>query len=648
MPIRPAQALVAALALLLAVAAAPAQEPWRFILPEQRQMQIRDPSQLAPIRLPDVPTPRTVTQPHGDDPLWRLSLDEAIRTALANAEAIRVLAGATAVSSGQTIYDPAIANTVIDQARGRFDPVVTVPNDFFRTETPQAVLIPSPIPGNPPTVQIIGPTTNTFITAPTISKTTITGGSLNYSFEANASRFGASGFPLNPQTGTASTFSVTQPLLQGAGPRVNLAPIVIARIDTERSFFLFKDSVQELVRGVIQAYWGLLFARTDVWARRQQVEQGEEAFRRAEGRLRAGLGNSAEVAQSRASMQMFRANLIGSEANLLQQEAVLRNLLGLSPSDHRRIIPISQASTERLQSDWEEIRELASEYRPDLIELKLILEADDQRLLIARNNALPKLDLLALYRWNGLDGRTPDLQPLTTGPGQFTDWQFGVNFSVPLGLRQPRAAMRQQELLIARDRANLTQGLHNASHGLAANYRNMAQYYDQYLAYRDTREAAQINLDRQLADFRTGRRTLYVNVLQAITDWGNAVSLEAQALTSYNTELANLERQTGTILETHGVRFYEERYRSIGPLGRLFRPRAYPQSERPTPNADQYPIAPQSEINRWEITTPLPKTGRELGDRLPPPDKLPPTEELPPVEPDAPPRPPVPLRIDPR
>ena len=69
--------------------------------------------------------------------------------------------------------------------------------------------------------------------------------------------------------------------------------------------------------------------------------------------------------------------------------------------------------------------------------------------------------------------------------------------------------------------------------------------------------------------------------------WGNTVS--AQALARYNTELANLERETGTILESHGIRFLEERYCSMGTLGRMARQRPYPMSSPPGANTERYP-----------------------------------------------------------
>src|SRR5207237_7059248 len=119
----------------------------------------------------------------------------------------------------------------------------------------------------------------------------------------------------------------------------------------------------------------------------------------------------------------------------------------------------------------------------------------------------------------------------------------------PLGLRKDRAGLRRAELIVKRDEANLDQGLHAALHTLAGNLRNLAQFYEQYQVYKETEIAARVNLEQQKALVRTGKAIFLVE-LQAITDLANAASAKAQALVQYNTELANLERQTGTILDT--------------------------------------------------------------------------------------------------
>ena len=595
------------LAALVALAPSPralAQGPhgllsWPIIFPEQRQTQVRDPAQLPQARLPDTPPPTTVIDRRPDVQPQFLSLDEAIRLSLANTRVVRVLSGTGAVVSGRTIFDTQIANTAIDEQTARFDPNVTVNNSWNRTETPLAMFDPL----NPGRSIITGTRVDSHNLDVAVTKQNPLGGTARLGVNSQRSFSQPGVFPLNPQTASSADLSYVQPLLRGAGRAANLSPIVVARIDTERSYFQFKDSMQEHVRGVVQAYWDLVAARIDVWARRQQVDQSEFAFRLADARFRVGIASGADRAQTRVTLANFRANLVTSEATLLEREAALRNILGLPPSDPVEIVPVSPPNVELLRPEWRGLIALAEQRRPDLIELKLIIEADQQLLIQADNNALPQLDAVALYRWNGLEGEMPDGNGLASGPGQFTDWTLGVNFSVPVGMRAARAGLRRQELIIARDRANLDQGLHAAVHTLASSVRTLDQTYQQYRAFVETREAARINLDQQFAEYRSGRVN-YLNVLLAITDWGNAISNEAVALSNYNSQLAVLERQTGTILEAHGIVFYEERYGSIGPLGRAFRDVCYPSNYLPTPNDPRYPVSDEPVENSFNLQDP--------------------------------------------
>jgi outer membrane protein TolC len=607
--------------LSLAAKSAEAQRVLPTLFPEQRSISVRDPSRLQRTPLPPSPDPSTVSKPLPDLQPLQLSLDEAIRTSLRNMEVVRVLAGVMATNSGRTIYDPAVTNTGIDEQNATFDPTLSIKNSWNRLENPSAIFDPV-VPGQS---LITGLRTDNFRNTINLSKQNALGGIWDFDFSAVPSRSRPGVFPLNPMTSTATSLGYTQPLLQGGRIGANLAPIVLARIDTERSYFQLKDTVQENVRGVIEGYWSLVAARTDVWARRQQVDQLTEGVRRIKARVAQQLDNRADQAQAELQLANFRANLVASEANVIQREAVLRNLLGWVPSDGIRVIPSTPPLTERFVPNWSQINELAGERRPDIIELKLILEADDQLWQIARNNALPRVDAVGLYRWNGLDGRMPNGSSISSDGGQFTDWTLGVNFSVPLGLRQSRAALRSRELIIARDRANLQQGLHNAAHILATAVRSLDQLYEQYLAFQDAREAARINLDAQLLRYRTGQ-TILLNVLQALVDWGNSVSSEASALTQYNAQLAMLERQTGTILETHGVVFYEERCGAIGPLGHFCEHECYPKDMRPGDNADRYPVSDKPAEDSFDLQPPS-----NLRERLRPIDDI----KLPPAPDDA-------------
>jgi outer membrane protein TolC len=559
------------------------QRAWR---PEQRTLDVREPESLPYTPLPSG-LPGTVRRPGETPSVQQLSLDAAIQMSLARSQVVRLLTGVTASTSGRTIFDVAVANTAIDEEQAKFDPKLTIENEWLRGDQPG--YNPAALP---PVIE--GFQTDSYRFRTGLSKLVATGGVGSLDVTTNPTRFGGNGFrndPLLPQpvqeAKPAVQLSFTQPLLAGAGISPNLASVVLARIETERSYFQLKDAMQELVRGTIEAYWQLVFARTDQWARQQQVEQAQVAVRFTEARVRAQISNAAELAQARLTLANFRATLIGAEANVLQREAALRNLLGLPPADGSVLVPVTPPTREPFEPDWLRLIEMAERQRPDLVELKLILEADEQALLLARNQALPQLDAFARYRWNGLEGELPDGSVVRSEPGQFTEWSLGINFSVPLGLRQARASTRRRELLIARDRMNLEQGLHSAVHGLALNVRAIDQAFEQYLAFQEAREAARLNLEQQLAQYRS-ERVIFLNVLQAITDWGNTISAEANALLQFNTQLANLERQSGAILETHGVTFFEERYASVGPLGRWHSEAYYPRSLPAASNAERY------------------------------------------------------------
>lgn len=595
--------------LLLVLSPSFSQDNYPRVFPEQRAIKIRSPESLPRYDIYSesfsAHAPETVTRAtrqrinNGDTTFVAprlLSLDEAIQIALKNSEVVRILGGLSAASSGRTIYDAAIANTSVDINQAVFDPDLFFNNNFSKTETPFADLNnlafgPSPISGT---------TNNGYNMAFGLNKQSIHGTTGSLSMNTIKSMFRPGVFVLDPRVTSTLDLSVTQPLLRGADTEANLTPIIVARINTERSFFQYKNSVQNLVRGVIEAYWQLVVARVNVWVRNQQFERGEFDTARITNRVERELDNEATAAQSKVATLNFKSNLISAQATQLQRESALRNLLGLAPEDGTEIVPTSNLATDQLPMNWQELLTLAESNRPDIIELKLVIEADEQLFRQSQNQSLPSMDAVAQYRWNGLAGELPNLSNVSSGFGQFTDWTLGVNFSVPLGLRQARAGVRQQQLIIARDKANLKQGLHAVVHDLATTIRNLDQNYSLYQVFKEAREEALFNLERQYRDY-LGGRSIYLNVLLAITDWGNAVSSEANTLAQYNIALSELERASGTILESHGIRFVEERFAAVGPSGSWAEPIFYPYANPSAPNEPRYNDSGKMSESQFEL-----------------------------------------------
>lgn len=627
-----------------------------LIKPEQTRLLYHHPDELPHIPIPESLRPPTLLEDRSFRGTRLISLDEAIAIALQNSEVIRVFTGAGAGSSGRTIYDTAIANQAIDQQRAAFDPQLNLSNTWSQIEPPAGALFQT-VPGDPFSpvdADIVGSQTENLNTTFGLSQRNLAGGVASYRFSNDRTFISpGGGFALNPQRRFFNEVGYTQPLLRGAGVTANRVPIVLARIDAERTFFQLSGSVQDLVRGVIDAYWRVVFERTNVWARTIQAEQVEESYKRAVARKKVDLADVTEVAQTRSALANFRAQLLTAEGQLLQAEAALLNVLGLPPTLATRLVPTTRPVEQRVEIDWTESVRLAESRRPDLIELKLVLEADRQRLLQSRNASQPTLDAVAQYRWNGIVGETPAGRRRSSNGSQFTDWTLGINFAVPLGLRAERAGVRSSELLIARDRANLAQGLHNTQHILAANLRTLDQAYLQYEAFQEAREAAREFLEAQFAAYRNEReQVLFLNVLQAISDFGNAVSQEASALLQYNTTLANLERETGTILETHGVYLLEDLDCAIGPhclrvgKNRDRRGRLYTTGHHPSANSARYLGSDEPAEQAFDLDDAPKRRGRGAGKRtdsdvigtplrLPAPNEESPERlDIPSIEPD--------------
>ena len=439
-----------------------AQRDRVFIPNEQGRFQVRDSGSYTAAPLPRTLVPPTVSTAEGM-PEWQLSLDEAIRIALQNTDVVRVLSGVGSASTGQTIYAPGISNASIDAARAFLDPTVSVRNNFLRSESPSAI----PDALNPGRALITGSRLDNYDFAFDLNKQFLGGANAGLSVGTNRSDSRNSLFTLNPQSTSDVSLSLSQPLLRGRGAGVNSVPVVLAFLDTESSYFRLKNSLQNMVAGVIQGYWDLVQARIELWVVEQQIRQSEGVAELELARLEAKISNAGQAAQAVASLANFRANLIASKQSVLNRVASLRGILGLPPGSDFTIVPTTPPISEEVPFDWESLVALAEQNRPDLVELKIVLEADRQRLMRAANFARPQLDAVALYRWNGLEGQMPIGDRLEADPGQHTDWSLAVNFSVPFTLRADRANLRQNELLLANDRANLRQGLLSASHAIA-------------------------------------------------------------------------------------------------------------------------------------------------------------------------------------
>ena len=187
------------------------------------------------------------------------------------------------------------------------------------------------------------------------------------------------------------TLGFAQPLLKGAWPGVETAPVRLARMQDKIDILALHEAVAGLIVEVEGAYRGLIAAA-------RQVTLGETALRRAREQL------AATRAQIRAG-RVARRESIRSEATVTNRELSLaqaRNrleaanlrLVGiLDLGGAARVRPLDELTVEPGAGDPAPVLDEVIGDRADFRQARLRVEIARIGLAVARNNVLPDVSL---------------------------------------------------------------------------------------------------------------------------------------------------------------------------------------------------------------------------------------------------------------
>ena len=202
-----------------------------------------------------------------------------------------------------------------------------------------------------------------------------------------------------------------------------------------------------------------------------------------------------------------------------------------------------------LPLDGERIVELAIKNRLDLIDLQLQLSVEDLALLFNKNQLKPALDLNASA---SIADRGSSLSDSLGA--DFTSWNIGATFSLPIGNRAAKSRLRQSELQKERvaitmqnQRRVVTQQVYDAIDQLE-------QSWQLILAARQESALASSTFDAEERQFLAGVRTA-TDVLEAADFLAEAQLREVQALGAYEQSKITLALATGTLLGKGKIQF---------------------------------------------------------------------------------------------
>lgn len=503
-----------------------------------------------PPELPDAypaPAERRLL-PIADRPV---TLSEMIQLSLTRSDVVRVVSGNSVQVLPATTYDPETRAAQRDQAYTIFDPSLTLgylgsqinepPSSFFGPGIPQQTRRDE----------------GDFTAA--ISKLWRTGAKTTVSYAPPLGYLfipGSTSSGFNPIYSSAMVFEARQPLLRGGGIAVNQIPIRVAQLREEQSAWEFQDGLLAQVRSIEEAYWDLQAAYTALQAANAMVSLAEEVVRIEEARFATEMGIRADVARAQSQLASLQQERIRYEVEAVNREFRLWNLVGGNPCDSERLVPVDMPQQAPLTLNAQLAIETAVINRPDLVQRRLALRIREWEFRAAENGLQPQLDLLALYRANGVGQGLNDALAQASQFG-YTDWTLGITLSMPLGNRGPKASIRTAEWQLARERALLRENVRNISYGFAELARTIQAVWNQYQQAQKRVEVSQVWLQTARMRFTTpppsvqtvdGFLLLLYDYQAALRGQMDAVVESSRLLAEYNGLLARWEESQGTLL----------------------------------------------------------------------------------------------------
>lgn len=239
-----------------------------------------------------------------------------------------------------------------------------------------------------------------------------------------------------------ASITVQQPLLRDFGPAANLAEIRIARQNQQVASFTWQQSVMNAVQTVITTYYDMVYALENVRVREEAVASDEQLVLGNQRRLDVGIMSPIDVRQAQVAVSEDQELLLTAKNLFMERQFALKRaiLRDAAIDDPRVFVPAGAEPPLVPPLDAVTWKQTAFEKRFDYKSVLHQAEIENIRLRFARNQMLPKLDLVGSY---GLNGLTTDFFSATgrAFDGQSRQWSVGIVASVPIFNVQGRAQL---------------------------------------------------------------------------------------------------------------------------------------------------------------------------------------------------------------
>jgi len=375
-----------------------------------------------------------------------------------------------------------------------------------------------------------------------------TGGTAKFDLADNRTNISAGNYSEVIYTPT-TTFSISQPLLRGAGKRVNTYSIRVLEYQQHITDAMTKLEVIRVLANADRGYWRLYAARKELEVRQQEYESAHAQL--AQTRRMVALGEKAAVEETRSEAGVAERldGIITAKKAMEDRQRELKQIMneaGLGIDSPVLVVPMTEPDPVRYEIDKERLTKSAVENRMEMLEVELQLAQDSSTVDYYKNQMLPLVAMDYTYNMNGIGAARSDAYDMMFDRTS-ESYTVGMNLIVPLGNEAAKnrlleAQYRKRQRLFTKEnrRIQIETEVLGAISQLEANWQSI-------LAGRQNSILAGQLCEAEKRQFVAGLRTA-TDVLDAQAKFANAQSTEISALTEYQIAQVDLAYATGTLL----------------------------------------------------------------------------------------------------
>jgi outer membrane protein TolC len=390
---------------------------------------------------------------------------------------------------------------------------------------------------------------------------------------------------INPSINGSTSLQLVQPILQGFGWATNARYIRIARNNVEMADLNFRAQVIATVKNVVDLYFDLVSFREDLRVKQQAVELAQRLYEDNKKRVEHGAIAPIDIVQAEAQLENAHLDYNNSEAQVLQQEMILKAALTRTGVDSLSVMdahivptdPVRVGENEPVEPVQDLIGEAMS-HRPELKETLINLENARLTMQGVKNAMLPSLNAYVNLTNHALAGQVntvavpPNATQFVSGvhnpsnlfvggygtffsqllSRNFPDYSIGFNLNVPLRNSSARADMAKAQLDLRE--AQIQQKQQENQIKLAVVNARIAvdqarKAYDTAVKARKLQEQTFAGTRRK---YELGTAS-FLDVVVVQRDVVAAQSSEVSALRGYSASRNNLNLVLGRTLSTYHV-----------------------------------------------------------------------------------------------